>query len=46
MDEVLLEVIVRDPPAAEAEFARREKDVTMRGAATAGADGGTTRSRG
>jgi hypothetical protein len=40
VDDVLLEVSVRAPPAAEAEFARREEDVTVRGAAEAGADGG------
>ena len=39
MDDVLLEVSVRAPPATEAEFARREEDVTVRGAAAA-ADGG------
>jgi hypothetical protein len=40
VDDVLLEVSVRAPPAAEAELARREEDVTMRGATGAGAEGG------
>jgi hypothetical protein len=37
---VLLEVSVRAPPAPEAEFARREEDVTVRGPVAAGAEGG------
>jgi hypothetical protein len=40
VDDVLLEVSVRAPPAAEAEFARREEDVTVRGPMAAGAEGG------
>ena len=39
MDDVLLDVRVRAPPAAEVELARREEDVTVRGAATAGVEG-------
>ncbi len=38
--EVLLDVSVRAAPTAEAEFERREEDVTVRGAAAGGADGG------
>jgi hypothetical protein len=37
---VLLEVSVRAPPAAEAEFTRRKEDVTVRGTTAAGAEGG------
>ena len=40
MDEVLLEVSVCARVAAEAEFERREEDVTVRGATATGADGG------
>ena len=40
VDEVPLEVSVRAPPAADAECERREEDVTVRGAAATGADGG------
>jgi hypothetical protein len=39
VDEVLLEVSARATPAAEVVFERREEDVTVRGAATTGADG-------
>jgi hypothetical protein len=35
VDDVLLEVSVRAPPAVEAEFERREEDMTMHGAAAA-----------
>jgi len=38
VDEVLLEVSVRAPAPAEAEFVRKEDDVTVRGAAVAGAE--------
>lgn len=41
VDDVLLEVSVRAPPAAEAEFARRKEDVTVRGTTAAGAEGGS-----
>lgn len=40
VDDVLLEVSVRAPPIAEAELARREEDVTVRGAVAAGEEGG------
>jgi len=40
VDDVPLEVSVRAPPAAEAEFARSEEDVTVRDTAAVGAEGG------
>jgi len=40
VDELLLEVRLRALAAAEEEFERREEDVTVRGAAATGADGG------
>jgi hypothetical protein len=40
VDEVLLEVSARAVLAAEVVFERREEDVTVRGAAATGADGG------
>jgi hypothetical protein len=39
VDDVLVDVRERAPAAAEAEFARREEDVTVRGAAAAGVEG-------
>ena len=40
VDDVLVDVRERAAAAAEAEFARREEDVTVRGAPAAGAEGG------
>jgi hypothetical protein len=39
VDDALLDVSVRTPPAVEVVFARREEDVTVRGAAEAEAGG-------
>ena len=39
MDDALLDVSVRTPPAVEVDFVRREEDVTVRGAAEAEAGG-------
>ena len=40
VDEVLVEESVRTPALAEAELARRDEDVMVRGAAAAGIEGG------